>query len=181
MCIRDRFSGFTAGREDGLFAVRGSVRTPVTGAALGDLYKELAAIRARPHGAEELGRARNAKLRSLPGEFDTRRAIADAYADAWAAGLPPDHVVRLPARYAAVTAASAFGAARAHVEPARMITVAVGDRAQIGAQLDALGRGPVELRDADGRPLPAGEASPTPAAPPATPKGGASAPAARTP
>ena len=36
-----------------------------------------------------------------------------------------------------------------------MITVAVGDRAQIGAQLEALGRGPVELRDADGRPLPA--------------------------
>jgi len=106
------FSGFTAGREDGLFAVRGSVRTPVTGAALGDLYKELDAIRARPLGAEELGRARNAKLRSLPGEFDTNRAVTDAYADAWAAGLPPDHVVRLPARYAAVTAASAFAAAR---------------------------------------------------------------------
>jgi len=36
-----------------------------------------------------------------------------------------------------------------------MITVAVGDRAQIGAQLEALGRGPLELRDTDGRPLPA--------------------------
>ena len=64
-------------------------------------------------------------------------------------------MVRLPARYAAVTAASAFAAARAHVEPGRMITVAVGDRAQIGAQLEALGRGPLELRDTDGRPLPA--------------------------
>lgn len=102
------FSGITAGHDDGPFAVRGSVRTPVTGAALGDLYKELDAIRARPLGAEELGRARNAKLRSLPGEFDTNRAVADA----WAAGLPPDHMVRLPARYAAVTAASAFAAAR---------------------------------------------------------------------
>jgi len=149
------FSGFTAGRDDGLFAVRGSVRTPVTGVALGDLYKELDAIRARPLGAEELARSRNAKLRSLPGEFDTNRAVADAYADAWAAGLPPDHVVTLPARFAAVTAATAFAAAREHVEPARMITVAVGDRAQIGAQLEALGRGTVELRDPDGRPLPA--------------------------
>jgi zinc protease len=164
------FSGYTEGRDDGLFAVRGSVRTPVTGAALGDLYKELDAIRARPLGAEELARARNARLRSLPGEFDTNRAVADAYADAWAAGLPPDHVVRLPSRYAAVTAASAFAAARAHVEPGRILTVAVGDRSQIGAQLDQLGRGPVELRDADGKPLPApGPGAASGAAPAAAP------------
>jgi zinc protease len=101
------FSGMTAGHDDGRFAVRGSVRTPMTGAALGDLYKQLDA-RARS-APEELARARNAKLRSLLGEFATNREVADA----WAAGLPPDHVVRLPARYAAVTAPSAFAAARA--------------------------------------------------------------------
>ena len=77
----------------------------MTGAALSELYKESTrCARARSAPRSWRGRATR-KLRSLPGEFDTNRAVADAYADAWAAGLPPDHVVRLPARYAAVTAA----------------------------------------------------------------------------
>jgi len=50
------FSGITAGHDDGPFAVRGSVRTPVTGAALDDLYKELDA-RARSAARSLHGRA----------------------------------------------------------------------------------------------------------------------------
>jgi hypothetical protein len=50
------FSGMTAGHDDGRFAVRGSVRTPMTGAALGDLYKQLDA-RARSAPRSSPGRA----------------------------------------------------------------------------------------------------------------------------
>jgi zinc protease len=136
-------SRYVQGREFGLFGLQGSVQSDVTGAALTDMFKEFDSIRARPMGRAELGRVRNALLLSLPGQFDTNHAIADGYASAWSLGLPDDHITRLPAKLKAVTAGSAWQAARDHLDPARLIVVAVGDRAKVAPQLDALGRKPV--------------------------------------
>lgn len=136
-------SGYVQGREIGLFGVHGSVRSEVTGAALADMFKELDAMRARPMAHTELRRVRNALLLSLPGQFDTNAAIADGYARVWALGLPDDHIVRLPRALAAVTAASAWKAARNHLDPVRLIVVAVGDKTKVAPQIDAWGRKPV--------------------------------------
>jgi len=136
-------SGFAQGRETGLFGLHGSVRSEVTGAALVDMFKEFEAIRERALGKAELQRVRNALLLSLPGQFDTNQAIADGYARVWALGLPDDHIARLPAALAAVTAASAWKAARDHLVPQRLIVVAVGDKAKVAPQLEAWGRKPV--------------------------------------
>ncbi|PZP33791.1 MAG: peptidase M16 [Roseateles depolymerans] len=144
------YSGFTMGRERGQFGIRGSVRTDVTGPALADIVTEVAAMRARPMGAAELGRVRNAELLSLPGRFDTNAAVVGGYAANWVTGLPLSAITREPARLAAVTAAAAQKAARAHVDPAQLIVVAVGDKAKVLPQLKALGREAVELRAADG-------------------------------
>lgn len=146
------FSGFQLGRERGQFTLQGSVRTDVTGAALADTWKEIAGMRARPMGAAELGRVRNAVLLSLPGQFDTNGAIVAGYAANWSAGLPLSAIGELPQRYAAVTAASALKAAQQHLDPRQLIVVAVGDKAQVQPQLKKLGR-QVALRDAEGRPL----------------------------
>ena len=136
-------SAYMQGRETGLFGLHGSVQSDVTGAALEDVFKEFEAIRARPMGQAELRRVRNALLLSLPGQFDTNQAIVDGYASAWSLGLPDDHIARLPTKLKAVNAASAWQAARDHLEPARLIVVAVGDKAKVAPQLEAWGRKPV--------------------------------------
>jgi zinc protease len=144
------FSGYAMGREHGQFAIRGSVRTDVTGAALADLWKEVERMRTRPMGAAELTRVRNAQLLSLPGLFDTNDAVVAGYAGNWAAGLPLSHITALPRQYGAVTAAAALKAAQRHLDPARLIVVAVGDQAQVLAQLRAIGR-KAELLGAEGK------------------------------
>jgi len=147
------YSGFTMGRERGQFGIRGSVRTDVTGAALADMWQEIAGMRAKPMGAAELSRVRNAQLLSLPGLFDTNLAVVAGYAGNWSWGLPLTAITDLPRQYGAVTSAAALKAAQQHIDPAQLIVVAVGDKASIVPQLEAIGRKP-ELRDTEGRPLP---------------------------
>lgn len=147
-------STYVQGRETGLFGLRGSVQSDVTGAALVDMFKEFDAIRARPMGRSELQRVRNALLLSLPGQFDTNQAIADGYARVWALGLPDDHIARLPHALAAVTAPAAWRAARDHLDPQQLIVVAVGDKTKVAPQFDAWGRKPVLNWTVPGKPSP---------------------------
>jgi zinc protease len=147
------YSGYSMGRERGQFGIRGSVRTDVTGAALTDMWKEIEGMRAQPMGAAELNRVRNAQLLSLPGLFDTNGAVVAGYAGNWTAGQPLSAITDLPAKYGAVTAASALKAAQQHLDPASLIVVAVGDKAKVLPQLQAIGR-KAELRDTEGKPLP---------------------------
>ncbi|MGM9482895.1 M16 family metallopeptidase [Roseateles sp. NT4] len=147
------FSGYAMGRERGQFGIRGSVRTDVTGASLTDMWKEIQGMRAKPMGAAELKRVRNARLLSLPGSFDTNQAVVGAYAANWTVGRPLSAVADEPKQLAAVTAATAQKAARDHLDPNQLIVVAVGDKAKILPQLQAIGR-KAELRDTEGKPQP---------------------------
>ena len=143
-------SSYAMGRSSGQFGIRGSVRTDVTGAALADMFAEIKGMRAKPMGAAELSRVRNAQLLSLPGLFDTNGVVVASYASNWALGLPITQITSTPARLNAVSAASAFKAARDHVDPAALIVVAVGDKAKVLPQLEAFGRKPLEMRDTAG-------------------------------
>lgn len=147
------YSGYSMGRERGQFGIRGSVRTDVTGAALVDMWKEIEAMRAKPMGAAELNRVRNAQLLSLPGLFDTNFAVVAGYAGNWASGLPLTAITDLPRKYGAVTSATALKAAKDHLDPASLIVVAVGDKGKILPQLEAAGR-KAEVLDAEGKPQP---------------------------
>ncbi|UXH78046.1 M16 family metallopeptidase [Roseateles amylovorans] len=147
------YSAYSMNRDSGNFAIRGSVRTDVTGAALSDMFKEIDGMRAKPMGAAELSRVRNAQLLALPGLFDTNRVMAATYASEWALGQPADSITSLPRQYGAVTAQSAYQAARTRVDPAALIVVAVGDKAKVLPQLEALGRKPLALRDVTGAPV----------------------------
>jgi zinc protease len=145
------YSRFAGGRSATHWTARGNVRGDVTAPALADLLAEVDGVRAAPLPGDELARARNASLLSLPGLFDTNDAVADRLAGAWSLGHPADFWARWPGRLAAVDAAAAQAAARAHVAPASLKIIAVGDLAKVRAPLEALQLGPVELRDADGR------------------------------
>jgi zinc protease len=148
------YSRFAMGRSATHWSARGNVRGDVTGPALAALLAQVKGMRERPMGAEELQRVRNAGLLSLPGEFDTNAAITARLAGAWTLGEAPDHFARWPARVAAVDAGAAFSAVQQHVKPEALTVIAVGDLARVRPQIEALGLGAVELRDADGRAKP---------------------------
>lgn len=145
------YSNFQMGRQFGDFAIRGSVRTDVTGEALKELFAEITAVRAQGLKPEETERARNAQLLTLPGLLATNHVVASSFAGFWSRGFGEDYVAQLPARFAAVTPASVFQAAKSHVDADGLIVVAVGDKAKILPQLQAFGRKPLELRDAEGQ------------------------------
>lgn len=148
------YSSYAMERDSGMFSVRGDVRSDVTGAALAELFKQLQAMRATPLGRAELEKARNAELLALPGLYDTNVVVANSYASRWALGLADDSVVKLPGQIAAVTVKSAYQALREHLDPERLVVVAVGDRAQALPQLKAWGRQPLVLGDVAGHVLP---------------------------
>jgi predicted Zn-dependent peptidase len=138
------YSGF--GDREGPVALRfiAPVQTDQTGPALAELRKEIGAY-VGPKGttARELDLATNGSARELPGMFETSGAVLDAVARIVQFKRPDDYYTRLPERYRTMTAADLDNAARARIDPSRIVWVVVGDAAKIRPQLAKLGL-PVE-------------------------------------
>jgi zinc protease len=145
------FSQFRYDRTPGPFVIAGSVRTDATGPSVAEIFKEVRGMRERPMGATELAGVRNSQILSLPGQFETNSDIGARLAETYMFDLPADYYRRLPGQFARVSAQEVQAAARKYLAPEQMVVVAVGDRAKIGAQLDALKLGPAEVRDTDGQ------------------------------
>ncbi|HTF46252.1 MAG TPA: pitrilysin family protein [Pseudonocardia sp.] len=145
-------STLNSGRRDGHIALQTSAKAEFTGASVRELLNEVAALQNAPVSAEELRRAKGSLSRSIPAGFATVSARAGIVGGLYAADLPPDYYQKLPAVLAAVDAEAVQAAARAHLRPAEMKVVAVGDRARIDAQLAELGLGPIAYRNPDGAP-----------------------------
>jgi zinc protease len=144
------FSGFLYHRQPGVFLVRTNVRTDVTGPAVAEIFKELHGVAGNPYSAEELKRARDSQLLSLPGQFETGAAIASSLASTYVYGLGLDYYARLPAQFRAVTGTQVESAAKKYLRPEEMVVIGVGDVAKISPELEKLKLGPIEYRDADG-------------------------------
>lgn len=147
------WSYFDARRSAGPFQVVTGVRTDVTAPAVSEMLKELDRIRSAPLTDAELTLAKDAAVRSLPGDFETSGGAANDYSTAYTYGLGLDYYSKLPARVAAVSAAAAFDVARRYLPADRMRVIAVGDRIKIEPGLVALKLGPIEHRDTDGNPI----------------------------
>ena len=105
-------------------------------------------MRAAPVTQDELSLAKDALARSLPGQFETLSSTAGSSAQLFVHGLPLDYYRRLPAAIQAVTAADVLRVARTHLDPDKMVVVAVGDKAKIEEPLRQLQLLPVETRAA---------------------------------
>lgn len=145
------YSGFRYDRTPGPFIIDGSVQASATGASVREIFREIAGMREALLPAAELAAARDAQLLSLPGAFETNADIGASLAESFVYGLPLDYYARLPAQLRAVTAEQVQEAARAHLDPQKMIVVAVGEKKRILAQLKPLGLGEAEVRDDDGQ------------------------------
>jgi zinc protease len=157
--LRERH-GYTYGAFSGLAETRGvgplwvgaSVRTDVTGASVQEIFREVRGMLERPVDDAELHLAKDSLTRSLPALFETTQTTVGTVGSLFLYELPPDYYGHLPARLAALTAEEVFAATRRHLDPERLLVVAVGDRAAIEPQLADLGLGAIAHRDAEGNP-----------------------------
>jgi zinc protease len=145
------FSSFRYSRTPGPFTIAGSVRTDVTGVSVAEIFKEVRGVRDRPLPAAELAGARDSQVYSLPGQFETNSGIGASLAETYVFDLPLDYWRGLPDQLRRVTAAQVQAAAGKYLDPAQLKVIAVGDRGKILPQLQPLGLGQPELRDADGQ------------------------------
>ena len=143
-------SQFLFRRSAGRFFVASGVRTDVTAPAVAEIIKEVRRIRESELTAEELALAKDSLVRSLPSEFETSARVTASTATMYIYDLGLDYYTKSPARLLAVTAAQVKAVAERYLVPDKLVVVAVGDRARIGAELTKLGLGAAEVRTADG-------------------------------
>jgi predicted Zn-dependent peptidase len=134
-------------RLPGPFALQVSVQTAGTELAIMEALDEIAAIRgARPITSAELALGIAALTRGYARNFETAEQIARAVMQIALYDLPDDYFAQYVPRVEAVTPDDAMEAARRHLDPARLTTLAVGDLEAIGRDLAALDLGePVVL------------------------------------
>ena len=105
----------------------------------------------RPITADEISKAQNRQLLSLPGSFETAAAVAGMIGSNVRYNRPDDYVTRRASIIKAMTPSDVASAAKAF-DPATMVWVVVGDLSKIEAPIRALNLGPVEILDAEGNP-----------------------------
>ena len=144
-------SQFVFRKHPGLFWVSTGVRTDATAPAVSEIFKEIQRIVDKPMSAEELTMAKDSIVRGLSSQFETSSNATGVLANLVVYNLGLDYYSRFPGDVAAVTPESAQAAARKYLDPAKMIVVAVGDRAKIEPALKTLKLGEVEIRTVDGQ------------------------------
>jgi zinc protease len=134
-----------ARRLAGASVVGGSVKTEVTGAALRDLFVELAKLRDEPVPADELAEAEQAIVRGLPSDFSTVGQTAGQLATLVVHGLPDGYWNAYAQAVPQVTAADVQRVARRYLDPERMTLVVVGRKDVVAPQLSAVPLGAFEV------------------------------------
>ncbi|MGE0353764.1 MAG: M16 family metallopeptidase [Gemmatimonadales bacterium] len=151
--------GYTYGARSGFafrptlpgpFLATAAVRTNVTDSSLIEFFKEINRIRDEPVDSVELARAKAYLALGLPGDFETTSQVAFRMADLLDFDLPFTYYNDYVQRVMAVTAADVQRVARLYVRPDQVGVVVVGDVASIRPGIEALGLGPISLRDLEG-------------------------------
>lgn len=146
--------GYTYGARSSVDARRGvgpliaysQVRADVTGPALVEVFAELQGLRERPITEEELEGAREGRIRSMPGWFETVGALASAGSRLFWLDLPLDHYDQVLRGLETATPAQVRQVGEAYLDPELMQVVLVGDPEIIRAQVEPLGLGELVFR-----------------------------------
>ena len=147
-------SGFIEYRDGGEFYAGALVRTDVTASAAKEMVSEIRNFPKNPSTSEELAAAKEASIRSLPGEFETTAAMAAAMSEIFVNKRPLDYYAKLPAKYAVITGADIARVAQQYLHPEQLVIVTAGDRSKIEPGLKDAGLGPIEVRDINGNQVP---------------------------
>ncbi len=126
-------------------AARGSVRSlaavrnEVTGAALGEILREMTRMETAEPADEEMERARRvfAGLKAIA--LQTGPGLADELSRLWILGLPPSEIGRTAAALASVTKEAVRRVSKEYLAASRACVVAVGEAQRIREELGPLG------------------------------------------
>jgi zinc protease len=136
-------SGYDWRRGAGPFVISTAVKSDITHRAVEEILREIDGMRAAPPSREELTLATDYLAGVFPIRYESTSAVAGAIAGAEMFGLPADWFATYRDRIQAITPAQVHEAARAHVDPSRLLVLAVGDPAVITAPLEGLGIAPI--------------------------------------
>jgi len=137
-------TSFDFRRGPGPFALAASVGSEVTVEAILEALSEIRGIRGdRPVTRQELETGRAALTRGYPRNFETAEQISRGAAQLALYGLADDYFTTFVPKVLAVDEAAVTRVAQAHIDPARLLTVIVGDREKVGPSLPRLELGTV--------------------------------------
>jgi zinc protease len=119
-------SGYSSGLVRGGWSAHTAVDAPVAGAAVEEMLGEMRRLMEEPVPAEELQRARDAIVLSLPRAFQTPGQVASRLTTLEAHGLPDDYYQRFTAEVAAVGGEDVARLAASLFHPGRVVGVVVG-------------------------------------------------------
>ena len=134
------------------FIVLAPVQTDRTAESMAEIDNEIGGLRGggRPPTAAELARVKDQRTLTLPGRWETNRAVMADLVEMVRFGLPEDHWETYAGAVRDLELADVRDEAGRLLQPDRMIWVVVGDRARIEESVRALELGPVRFLDADG-------------------------------
>jgi predicted Zn-dependent peptidase len=140
-------TAFEFRRRSGPFVLQVSVQTSGTARAIDESLGEIAGIRgSRPVTPAELELGIAALTRGYARSFETGEQIGRAALQLALYDLPDDYFEQFVPRIEAVTAEDVSRVMSRHLDPARLVTLVVGDLDVVGRDLNALGLGdPVVL------------------------------------
>ncbi|MDX1632780.1 MAG: insulinase family protein, partial [Thermoanaerobaculia bacterium] len=144
------------------FYVYAPVQSDKTKESMAEIQKELKGIRpegGEPPTAEELEKIKDKKILTLPGRWETNRAVLTDIVEMERFELPADYWETFAGEVRALTLVNVSEQAEAVVKPDRLVWVVVGDRSEIEEGIRELDLGEIRYLDADGNPVEAGGAS----------------------
>ena len=137
-------TAFEFRRAPGPFVLHASVQADATAEAVREAVHEMREIRGnRPITRHELELGRASLTRGYPRNFETADQIARGAAQLALYGLPDDYFTTFVPRVLALDEDTVTKAAAAHIDPARLLTVVVGDRDKLLPSLRGLEMGDV--------------------------------------
>ena len=143
-------SGFDWRRGVAPFSLQASVHTAATADAIADCFAELDAIRgSRPPTDAEMALAKASLTRGYPRGFETANQLARAVAQLAIYGLPDTYFEEFVPKVSVIQSADVVRAAERYVDPARTMTLVVGDYQTVGPSLGPLGLGEPQVLPSD--------------------------------
>jgi zinc protease len=143
-------SGFDWRRGLAPFSLQASVHTASTADAIADCFAELDAIRgSRPATDAEMALAKASLTRGYPRGFETAHQVARAVAQLVVYGLPDTYFEEFVPKVSAIQSADVVRVAERYLDPARTVTLVVGDYQTVGPSLGPLGLGEPQVLPAD--------------------------------
>ncbi len=137
------------------FLVYAPVQTDKTSESMLEILTELTEINgARPPTEDELAHVKSSETLSLPGRWETNRAVLGSMGEIVRFGLADDYWDTYADKVNALDVDDVGRAASEVVFPDDLVWVVVGDREKIESGIIELGFGDIRLIDADGEPVP---------------------------